>query len=103
MADLFDGKKLRIGRTEYIVPALNIRQLKKHKVTLSKSAQFVGREPTDEEVDEMVEVIHAALSRNYPDISIEQLQDTLDLNNIASVMAAIAGLSGLEPAAQGEA
>ena len=52
--------------------------------------------PTEAEFGEMVTVVHAALTRNYPDLAVEQVWDGLDLRNIRAAMDAVAGASGLE-------
>jgi hypothetical protein len=96
---LLRGASIELGGTTYTVPPLNFRQLRDLEqdllalgsVTapgnLSISAVDVGR---------IVKVVHAALSRNYPDITIEEVEELVDLGNAKSLMAAVAGVSGLE-------
>lgn len=97
---LFPGKKVRIGQSDYIVPALTIRQVRVHADTLAKFATFKQAAPSDKDIDAVIEVIHAALSRNYPKLELEELQDIIDMNNLPLIVMAIAGQSGIDE--QGE-
>jgi hypothetical protein len=103
MSIQFEGVKIALGRQSYVVPALTIKQLRQLGPQLATMRGIQGREPTDEEIDGMFAVIHAALSRNYPDITVEQLEDVIDMNSLPVVMQAIMGQSGLERVKPGEA
>lgn len=99
MADLIPGTIVNIGGTDYTVPPLSFKQLRRllDKINLIGSIEGV---PSDEQMGAIVEVVHTALARNYPDITTDQLENILDLGNSARVVQAIMGVSGLE---QGEA
>lgn len=96
MPQLFEGVKVTLGRQTYIVPALTIRQVRQHRATLNAMSALATREPTEDEIGGMIDVAHAALSRNYPDMDKAQLEDVVDLNNLKHLMAAVVGQSGLE-------
>ena len=96
MAELFEGVKVTLGRQTYVVPALTCRQLKKHRANIAVLPQLLNRDPTDEEVDGLLDVFHAAVSRNYPDVDRDQLEDLVDLNNLPSLIQAVLAQSGLE-------
>ena len=62
--------------------------------------------PTPEQMQGVCEIVHAALSRNYDDLTIEQVEDIIDLRNAGAVIQAVMGQSGLtqsKDAAPGEA
>lgn len=97
---MIDGEKIRFGSQDYIVPALNLKQLR----TLSKKIDSVlkGNPSSDEEAqaqyDATIEVIQAALTRNYPEISMDFVETYVDMNNMQQVVLAILGRSGIKQA-----
>ena len=98
----YDGVAVRIGDRDWIVPALSFRQLRR----LQPSFQTLGRiGPAMDaaQIDAVVEIAQAALSRNYPEITREQTEEMLDLGNARAVLGAIAGVSGLQPAGEAAA
>lgn len=104
MAELFDGVKVRIGRQDFIVPALSIRQVKRFRPVLSTMGRFAaGGEPSDQELDALTEMLHAALSRNYPDLTVDQLGDMIDLRSLPELIKAIVARTELEATKPGEA
>ena len=102
MPEFFEGVKLRIGRQDYIVPALSMKQLKQHEKTISETQKSLGGKLTSADVEKMVGVIHAAVSRNYPDVTIDQLMDAIDLRSLPKIFPAVMGISGLEAKEAGE-
>ena len=103
MPELFEGVKLRIGRGDYVVPALTVRQLKQFRPVLTGMERFKVSDPSDEDLDQVLGMVHAALSRNYPDLTVEQLQDMVDLRSLPAIVKAIAGQTGLDRAQPGTA
>jgi hypothetical protein len=85
----FDGKKITIGGTEYVIPPLSFRQLKTMSTEI-KSLAVKG--PDNTEI--MLRVIQAALSRNYPEMTLEQIEEIVDLGNILEITQAVMGGSG---------
>jgi hypothetical protein len=98
----FEGVKLTLGQQDYIVPALTIKQMRALAPDLA-ALKGIGGDPAPEEIDSMLHIVQTAISRNYPDITVEQLEDVIDLNSLGIVMKAITGQSGLERVKPGEA
>ena len=92
---LIDGAAVRLGARDFVVPALTIRLFRRHRATLAGVSALGQRDPTDEEWDALLALVHDALLRNHPDLTRDELEDLLDLRNIGDVMAAITGRSGL--------
>lgn len=93
---MFDGVKITIGDTDYIVPPLNLGRLRKLRAELDAVQEFRDSKTlTDEQIDVYINVIHSALTRNYPDITREDIEDMIDLVNLGPVFKAIMGISGL--------
>lgn len=91
-----DGVWVKLsGRREYLVPALNFRALKKFQSKIGGMAAIEGA-PNEEQMDTILEIAHAALKRNYPTITVEQLTDMIDMANFLPLFMAIVNTSGLE-------
>uniref|UniRef100_UPI00187D42B4 hypothetical protein n=1 Tax=Candidatus Magnetaquicoccus inordinatus TaxID=2496818 RepID=UPI00187D42B4 len=48
-----------------------------------------------EQIDSALQVIHSALSRNYPQLHVEDVEDLVDLATVPILMEAIMRASGL--------
>lgn len=91
MDSKFEGVALKFGEGEFVIPPLNLGQVKRLIPLIEKM-----RNGTDdaEKFDAVVTVAHAALSRNYPDLTIEQVEEMVDLGNLKKVIDAVMGISG---------
>lgn len=92
----FEGEIVNLGGTDYTVPPLSLRQVKRLATQLDKLDPDVKGVPAAEQIDATIEVMHAALSRNYPDLTREQLEDLIDLGNMTAIIKAAMRTSGLE-------
>jgi len=97
---MIDGVSISLGGTEYVVPALSFKQLRNLQPKLATLGTVKGI-PSEAQLDAVAEVVHAALSRNYPDLTLDQVGDMLDLTNMKHIVPAIMGISGL--VSEGEA
>lgn len=90
----------QLGAKRYIVPALNLKSLKVNKALLGEFAELEGKAPTIEVMSDVLDsaakIIHLALQRNYPDMTLEEVEDAIDLDNYKQVIEVIMGQSGLE-------
>lgn len=97
MADAvkFEGTAVMMGGREFVAPPLSFGQIKRLKPVLEglDAAQKNGGFNLDA-IDGMVQVVHMALSRNYPDLTTEEVEEMLDTANVMKVFAAIMGVSG---------
>lgn len=102
---MHDGITVKLGAEPFVVPPLTLKQLKKHKEALTR-LRSLGDIPTPEQVDDLIQVTHSALVRNYPDMTPDRLEDLVDVVNLGPLFFAIMGQSGFtkKPAGQdGEA
>jgi ribosomal protein L18E len=99
----FEGKTIKAGGKEWIIPALTFKQLKRLRDKLSKLSIKSNGIPEPEQLDVIVEVVHASLSRNYPEVTLEEVEDMIDMDNVLTVLGAVMGQSGLVQAQSGEA
>ncbi len=93
---LLEGDELRLGGRNWIVPPLNFRQLKTMQPLLERVGR-IGLKMGAQEIDDVVHLVHAALSRNYPDLAEAEVAEMIDLANAARAVRAVAGVSGLVP------
>jgi hypothetical protein len=100
MPDLIDGAKIKMGGKDWVVPALSFKQLKRLLPRLNKIG---GGDLSPDNMGDMAEVVHAALSRNYPELTLDEVEDMLDMRCAQFVFMAVIGQSGLEARPEGEA
>lgn len=107
---LIEGEELVLGTRVVTVPGLNWGR---QRVTAAKlkrmselEAKMQGKWPPEppppEYLDLFADVVLLALSRNYPHLTKEALEEDLDLRNSAKIWLAIMGLSGIKQGAPGE-
>lgn len=99
---LCEGVAVRMGGRDYVVPPLTLGQLRRHEEDLKKVRDITPFSPVAE-VEPAIRVIHAAMTRNYPDLTREALEDLLDMGNVGRVFLAVCAMSGLERAREGAA
>jgi|SRR5579862_399426 len=105
----YDGLPVFMAGKAWIIPGLSVRQFKKFFPVMAKatsipegaSIEETGR-ILNESLDERLPVILAAMQRNYPDLTQDQLEDMIDANNVPAIMRAISSGSGMRPAKPGE-
>ncbi len=81
-AELLPGDTVRIGGAEYVMPPLNLRGIKRAIDLIPKLESDAA-----ESVDACIEVVLLALRRNYPALTIEQLEEEIDLETLARLTA----------------
>lgn len=94
---MIEGKDITLGGSVWTVPPLNFKALKRFRDDLSTQtpAELAAS-------GKVVELIHAAMLRNYPDLTMEQLEDMLDMGNVLPVTEAVLAISGLVEKQPGE-
>lgn len=90
-----EGVKVEIQGKEYIIPPLTLKSLKVLTPHI-ESLKNISDVPTETQIDAILEIAHAAMVRNYPDITKEHLFDLIDLSNMPQIFMAVMNSSGLE-------
>lgn len=98
---LHEGVTVNMNGQEWVIPPLTLKHLKALSSDLDRVSGF-GNNPvpsgmSSEVIESIMAIVYAALSRNYPDLKLEALGEMLDLGNMARVMNAVMGVSGLSP------
>jgi hypothetical protein len=93
---MIPGVKINLGGDEYIVPPLNFRQLEKHSKLLDDLPDVLAAGDVKKQWQIILTLALAALSRNYPDLTLEKLKDIIDLGNLAALTEAVMGQAGFK-------
>lgn len=101
----FAGVAVRIGDLDLTMPSLSVKQAEKYWPTiLALDQSGASREELSavmsKKFNDITEMVHAALSRNYPAMSLEELKDTISISQIKSLVMILLGQSGLESAGE---
>lgn len=99
----YSGVPVWIGERRLVVPALSVMQIRAHRPVLSRYQTFGTQEPTDEELEKLIDCIGDAVRRNYPEVTSEWLAAELDMRSIPETMRALINQSELEVVRPGEA
>ncbi|QDD62647.1 hypothetical protein EJD96_00060 (plasmid) [Herbaspirillum seropedicae] len=97
---LIDGAQVKMGGKEWVIPALSLGQIKRLAPKIESLANMSNM-LTSDQVSNVCEIVHAALKRNYPDVTIEEVEDMVDMGNMRQVIQTVMGQAGL--VARGEA
>jgi len=89
---LIEGVKLTLGGREFVVPPLSFKALRELTPRWPELTGM-GDVPTGEQIDVVLGVVHSALIRNYPDLTLEDLEDLVDLGNLPKCLMAAMGAS----------
>lgn len=90
---MVDGKSVKLGEKDYVVPPLNLKALRRLLPSIEqlKSSGI----PSNEDMDVIVDIVHTALLRNYPELTKAEVEDGLDMANMKVVLGIVLGQSGL--------
>lgn len=89
---MIKGVKMELGGKTYIVPPLSLGAI---EMMQDRISNFKGS-ASMESVGTVIDALHSALSRNYPDITREQVANMVDLGSMQEVMEAVMDVSGLK-------
>lgn len=98
---MIEGAKINMGGQDWIVPALTFGQLKRLMPKINTLS--AGGDMDASQMDAITEVVQAAMSRNYPEMTVEKVADMLDMANAGPVVRAVMGQSGLVPSGEAQA
>ena len=97
---MIPGVTIAMGGRDWLVPPLTLGQLRRLMPKVRQLTE-IGARIGEEQIGVLIELVTAALQRNYPDTTESEVESLLDLGNAASVLNIILTGSGLKP--RGEA
>jgi hypothetical protein len=96
------GVWLAFGAEEYLVPPLSFKAIQSLQDRIQGMSATAGP-PSRDNMETVLDVVHASLARNYPDMTRDDVADMVDLQNYGEVLAAVLSTSGFRPAPAGTA
>ena len=96
---MIPGIMVAMGGQQWTVPPLTLGQLRQLMPKVQQLTE-IGSQMGEKQIGILVEIVTSALQRNYPDISVEIVEDLLDLGNAGAVLNAVLTGSGLRPREQ---
>lgn len=90
---MIPGVPIQMGGQEWLVPALTLGQLRR----LDAAIKALTSGDSEKVLNSVCAIVAAALSRNYPDMTEQKVEDLIDLSNRDEVVSAVLGNSGLKP------
>ena len=93
---MIPGIMVAMGGQQWTVPPLTLGQLRRLMPKVQQLTE-IGSQMGEKQIGILVEIVAAALQRNYPDISVEIVENLLDLGNAGAVLNAVLTGSGLRP------
>jgi hypothetical protein len=95
MLELIPGIEQNFGRGRvYVVPPLSLGALQRLQGKLSQLNGGDALEPAT--VDTVIAATHAALCRNYPNITVEDVGDLVDVGNMHDVISSLLDVAGVK-------
>lgn len=82
------------GGQVHTIPPLSLAALRRLQGSLSKLSDVGALEP--EAIDTVIKATHAALRRNYPAITEEDVAELIDLGNMHDVIACVLDVAGIK-------
>src|SRR5690348_4057753 len=101
---MIPGVAVAMGDCDWVVPPLTLGQLRRLMPKVRQLTE-IGASMGETQVAVLVDIVTAALQRNYPELTPERVENLLDLGNAGAVLNAVLTGSGLKPGgtAMGEA
>jgi hypothetical protein len=86
---------IAMGGREWTVPPLTLGQLRRLMPKVRQLTE-IGAQMGESQIEVLVEIVAAALQRNYPEMTPEAVEDLLDLGNAGAMLNAVLTGSGLK-------
>ena len=91
----YEGVVIRLGGRDLTIPSLSVGQAKRLWPQILELDSGITVQNLPQKHEQSIEIILAAVNRNYPEITREQLEEWIDLGNIRRVLLVVSGQSGM--------
>lgn len=91
-----DGQTFKMCGVDVVVPPLKTKHIVKFARDLQRLASFTSENAPEDGFAITVPIIHAALTRNYPNLSTADVLELLDISIMEQVILAVLGKSGYQ-------
>jgi hypothetical protein len=93
---MIPGMPIAMAGQDWLVPPLTLGQLRRLMPKVRELTE-IGASMGESQIAVLVEIVTAALQRNYPDVTADQVENLLDLGNAGVVLNVVLTGSGLKP------
>ncbi len=87
------GEWVQVGDEVYRIPPLAFRHVQELQEEVTGLA-VMGTRPTADQMKTVTKIVHSAMQRNYPELTVDQVDDMLDLGNYQQVLGAVLAIGG---------
>src|ERR1700761_3156180 len=91
---MIPGVAVAMGGQDWIVPPLPLGQLRRLMPKVRQLTE-IGASMGEPQINVLIDIVTAALQRNYPETTPDKVEDLLDLGNASAVLNAVLTGSGL--------
>ena len=92
---MLPGVTIAMGGRDWLVPPLTLGQLRRLMPKVRQLTE-IGASMGETQIGVLVEIVTAALQRNYPEATVDVVENLLDLGNASAVLNAVLTGSGLK-------
>jgi len=92
---MLPGVTIAMGGRDWLVPPLTLGQLRRLMPKVRQLTE-IGASMGEAQIGVLVEIVAAALQRNYPEATPDMVENLLDLGNASAVLNAVLTGSGLK-------
>jgi hypothetical protein len=92
---MIPGVAVAMGGQDWLVPPLTLGQLRRLMPKVRQLTE-IGASMGEAQIGVLVEIVAAALQRNYPHVTADNVENLLDLGNASVVLNAVLTGSGLK-------
>jgi len=92
---MIPGVTIAMGGRDWLVPPLTLGQLRRLMPKVRQLTE-IGASMGETQISVLVEIVAAALQRNYPEATADMVENLLDLGNASAVLNAVLTGSGLK-------
>ena len=92
---MIPGVVVAMGGRDWLVPPLTLGQLRQLMPKVQQLTE-IGASMGETQIGVLVEIVAAALQRNYPEATPDMVENLLDLGNASAVLNAVLTGSGLK-------
>lgn len=89
----YKGIPMDVGGVSYIVPPVSLAFIEDNDSAIKS---FTGAANDASQVTFALNMIHAAISRNHPEVTRSELREVVDVGNMAELIEAVMDVSGLK-------
>lgn len=90
----YDGIPVKLGDKEFIVPSLSVNAARKYWPNILDLNNGLTIDQFPSRLEFILNIVHAAISRNYPEMTVEELGELIDTKNAGEILMAVVEATG---------